>query len=60
MPERHNTLALGELIRELVEVGIVSLHAPEGVELNTWLDQRGVDPETPVPVWNEDAQAWEV
>ena len=51
---------LGELIAELAHAGIVSLHEVEDVTLNDWLDSRGVDTETPIPVWNQTAQAWEV
>jgi hypothetical protein len=59
-------MTLGELIARLVEQGVVSLHStPEGLELNTALDRIGVDPETPIPIWNEGAGtdgmgAWEI
>lgn len=57
-------MSIGELISEMRDAGlIVATGNPDkvhGLELNAWLDRRGVDADTPIPTWNEDAQAWEV
>lgn len=61
---------IGELISTLDAVGLISITGREsrwsdnpeenGLELNDWLDKKGVDPESPIPAWNEEAQAWEL
>lgn len=58
-------MTLGELIAELEQAGLIKITGRpstdgKGLELNDWLDTRGIDPETPIPVWNPDAEAWEV
>jgi len=59
---RAKALAASRRATTLVDV-IELAHAQAyeaGVPIRSWLYAEGYDPETPIPTWNDDAQAWEI
>lgn len=58
-------MTLSDLLNELEDAGMIDINNDAEIEgrytdIDTWLYERGIDSETPIPMWNEDAQAWEV
>ncbi len=58
-------MTLSDLLNELEDAGMIDINNDSEIEgrymdIDTWLHERGIDSDTPIPVWNEDAQAWEI
>lgn len=55
-------MTINQLINTLDEMGWITVNDRDALDaaLDATTGALGVDGETPIPIWNPDAEAWEV